>query len=88
MPILLRWRVGDRGTSPDRPEWQPKERRVVVSKVKRLSALIGAILVALSLTLTGCSGGVTEQQKEEKKKEAEKKEKESKEKQEAKEKTQ
>jgi hypothetical protein len=52
------------------------------SKVKRLSALIGALLVALSMTLTACSGAVTDEQKEEKKKEAEKKEKESKEKQE------
>ncbi|MDQ3925424.1 MAG: hypothetical protein M3272_00340 [Actinomycetota bacterium] len=52
------------------------------SKVKRLSALIGALLVALSLTLTGCGGGVTEEQKKEAKKTAEEKEKESKEKQE------
>jgi hypothetical protein len=52
------------------------------SKVKRLSALIGALLVALSMTLTGCGGGVTEEQKKEAKKTAEEKEKESKEKQE------
>ena len=52
------------------------------SKVKRLSALIGALLVALSITLSGCSGAATNEQKEEKKQEAEKKEKESKEKKE------
>ena len=51
--------------------------------------LIGAILLALSVSLsgavmTGCSGAVTEKEKEEKKAEAEKKEKESKEKQEEK----
>jgi len=48
-----------------------------------LSALIGALLVALSLTLTGCGGGVTEEQKKEAKEKAEEKEKESKEKKEA-----
>ena len=58
-----------------------------MSKVKRLRLLIGAILLAISVSLsgavmTGCSGAVTEKEKEEKKAEAEKKEKESEEKQE------
>ncbi len=57
-----------------------------MSKVKRLRLLVGAILLALSVSLsgavmTGCSGAVTEKQKEEKKAEAEKKEKEAAEKQ-------
>ena len=54
-----------------------------LGKVKRLSVLIGACLVALSMTLAGCSGATTQEGKEEQKKEAEKKEAESKEKKEA-----
>ncbi len=50
-----------------------------LSKARRLRLLIGAFLLALSVTLTGCGGGAD---KEEKKKEAEKKEQESKEKKE------
>ena len=59
-----------------------------LSKAKRLRLLVGAFLLALSVSLsgvalTGCGGsGVTPEQKEEKKKEAEKKEKESEKKQE------
>jgi hypothetical protein len=64
-----------------------------LSKAKRLRLLIGAFLLALSVivsgvAMTGCGGGVTEEQKKEGKQEAEKKEQESKQKQEAKEKTQ
>ena len=58
-----------------------------LSKAKRLRLLIGALLLALSVSLsgvamTGCSGAVTEKGKEEAKKTAEEKEKESKTKQE------
>ncbi len=65
-----------------------RKERMGLSKAKRLRLLLGALLVALSVTLsgvalTGCGGGgVTPEQKEEKKKEAEKKEKESEKKQE------
>ena len=53
-----------------------------LSKVKRLRLLIGAFLLALSVSLsgvalTGCAGGATSTQKEEAKKTAEEKEKES-----------
>ncbi len=70
-----------------------EERRVVLSKAKRLRLLIGAFLLALSVSLsgvaaTGCAGGVTEEQKKEAKEEAKKKEEESKKKQQEKEKTQ
>jgi len=50
-----------------------------VSKARRLSILIGAFLLALSITLTGCGGGAD---KEEQKKEVEKKEEQDKEKKE------
>ncbi len=58
-----------------------------VSKAKRLRLLIGAFLLALSVSLsgvalTGCGSGVTEEGKKEAKKEAEKKEEEAKEKKE------
>jgi hypothetical protein len=53
-----------------------------LSKARRLRLLIGAFLLALGMTLTGCGG----ESKEEKKKEAEKKEQESKEKKEKEEK--
>jgi len=69
-------------TDPGPPGVATGRKESGLSKVKRLSALIGALLVALSLTLTGCGGGVTEEQKKEAKKTAEEKEKESKEKQE------
>jgi hypothetical protein len=76
-------RVGDRVTDPGPPGVVTgRKESGLSSKVKRLSALIGALLVALSMTLTGCSGAATNEQKEEKKKEASEKEKESKEKKE------
>ncbi len=59
-----------------------------LSKAKRLRVLVGALLLALSMSLsgvalTGCGGsGVTPEKKEEAKKEAEKKEKEAEKKQE------
>jgi ribosomal protein L12E/L44/L45/RPP1/RPP2 len=58
-----------------------------LSKAKRLRLLIGAILLALSVSLsgavmTGCSGAVTEKEKEAEKQEAEEKEKKSEKKQE------
>ena len=53
-----------------------------MSKARRLQLLIGALLLALSMSLTGCGGAVTEEGKEEEKKEAEKKEEEGKEKKE------
>ncbi len=86
-------RAGDRAKDPGRPGWRPEERRAVLSKAKRLRLLIGAFLLALSVSvsgvaMTGCGGGVTEEQKKEAKKEAEKKEEEAKKKQEEKEKTQ
>jgi hypothetical protein len=89
----LEVRAGDRAEDPGRPGWRPEERRAVLSKAKRLRLLIGAFLLALSVSvsgvaMTGCGGGVTEEQKKEAKKEAEKKEEESKKKQEEKEKTQ
>ena len=49
-----------------------------MSKARRLSLLIGAFLLALSMTLTGCSSA----NKEEQKKEVEKKEEQDKEKKE------
>jgi hypothetical protein len=51
---------------------EPEERRAVLSKAKRLRLLIGAFLLALSMTLTGvaCQGG--EQQKKDEKKEEKK----------------
>lgn len=49
-----------------------------MSKTRRLSLLIGAFLLALSMTLTGCSSA----NKEEQKKEVEKKEEQDKEKKE------
>ena len=63
-----------------------------MSTAKRLKLLIGAVLVALSMSLsgvalTGCTGAVTEEEKKEKKKEAEEKEKESEKKQEEEEQT-
>jgi ribosomal protein L12E/L44/L45/RPP1/RPP2 len=68
---------------------EPEERRAVLSKAKRLRLLVGAFLLALSVSvsgvaMTGCAGGVTEEQKKEKKEEAKKKEEESKKKQEEK----
>jgi hypothetical protein len=52
-----------------------------LSKAKRLRLLIGALLLALSVSLSGtmaaCSGAVTEKGKTEAKKTAEEKEKES-----------
>lgn len=59
-----------------------------MSKAKRLRLFVGALLLALSVSLSGvaltaCGGaGVTPEKKEEAKKEAEKKEKESEKKQE------
>jgi hypothetical protein len=71
-------------TGPGPPGVATGRKESGLCKVKRLSALIGALLVALSLTLTGCGGGVTEEQKKEAKKTAEEKEKESSQKQEKK----
>ncbi len=62
--------------------------RMGLSKAKRLRLLVGALLLALSVSLsgvalTGCGGSaVKEEEKKEAKKEAEKKEKESEKKQE------
>ena len=52
-----------------------------LTKTRRLRLLVGTFLLALSVILTGCSGSVTQEQKEEKKmlkKKEEKKEKEKK----------
>ena len=39
-----------------------------MSKARRLRLLVGTFLLPLSVILTGCSGSVTQEQKEEKKK--------------------
>jgi hypothetical protein len=39
-----------------------------LSKARRLRLLVGTFLLPLSVILTGCSGSVTQEQKEEKKK--------------------
>jgi hypothetical protein len=85
----LEVRAGNRGKDLGPAGVEPEERRAVLSKAKRLRLLIGAFLLALSVSvsgvaMTGCGGGVTEEQKKEAKEEAEKKEKEAKEKQEKK----
>ncbi len=60
------------------PERKASGKESGVSKARRLSLLIGAFLLALSITLTGCSSA----DKEEQKKEVEKKEEKDKEKKE------
>src|SRR5215207_9481006 len=45
-----------------------------LSKARRLRLLVGAFLLALSVILTGCSGSVTQERKEEKMKMLKKKE--------------
>jgi hypothetical protein len=80
--------VGGRVTDPGLPEMATRKERMGLSKAKRLRVLVGALLLALSVSLsgvvvTGCGGsGVTPEKKEEAKKEAEKKEKEAEKKQE------
>ena len=39
-----------------------------MSKARRLRLLVGTFLLALSMTLSGCSGSVTQEEKEGKKK--------------------
>jgi hypothetical protein len=45
-----------------------------LSKARRLRLLVGTVLLALSVMLTGCSGSVTQERKEEKMKMLKKKE--------------
>jgi hypothetical protein len=45
-----------------------------LSKVRRLRLLVGTFLLALSVTLSGCSGSVTQEEKKEKMKMLKKKE--------------
>jgi hypothetical protein len=45
-----------------------------LSKARRLRLLVGTFLLALSVTLSGCSGSVTQEQKKEKMKMLKKKE--------------
>jgi hypothetical protein len=45
-----------------------------LSKARRLRLLVGTCLLALSVILTGCSGSVTQERKEEKQKMSKKKE--------------
>lgn len=85
LPGLEAW-VGTRVTDPGYPVRRLEERRVVLSKAKRLRLSIGVVFMALLVCLsgvavTGCGSGATEEGKKEAKENAEKKETESKEKQ-------
>jgi hypothetical protein len=60
------------------PERKASRRERGLSRTRRVSILIGAFLLALSITLSGCNSA----DKEEQKKEAEKKEEQDKEKKE------